>query len=155
MQTVLTPEQLARRIDVYQALLLDDALNAYVAGSIDPVDWARRQRSARSEAVKRERADRRRVSRPIRDAVLASGSCAYCGYWADTIDHIVPIAQGGTSDRANLAAACQPCNWNKLDFTPEEWKAYRAEVGLPWPPLTRWQVFQQIVAEQHAKAAAR
>jgi hypothetical protein len=44
-------------------------------------------------------------------------ACAYCGRRppevALHVDHIVPIARGGTNDDANLTAACSDCNQGK------------------------------------------
>jgi 5-methylcytosine-specific restriction endonuclease McrA len=39
--------------------------------------------------------------------------CAYCHGYADTVDHIVPRAAGGTDDERNLVAACRKCNSRK------------------------------------------
>jgi len=40
--------------------------------------------------------------------------CAYCGIYVRdvniTVDHIIPISQGGNSNLSNLAIACRPCN---------------------------------------------
>lgn len=46
------------------------------------------------------------------------GRCAYCdvpmtmlrGPDLCTIEHVIPIAAGGTSERRNLVAACHQCN---------------------------------------------
>jgi 5-methylcytosine-specific restriction endonuclease McrA len=47
-----------------------------------------------------------------RKAVLAAsgGHCAYCGGAATTVDHLLPLARGGTSDASNLVACCSSCN---------------------------------------------
>lgn len=50
----------------------------------------------------------RRSSRPwrrIRAAVLAASDvCHICGQpGADSVDHVLPLARGGTDDRSNLA----------------------------------------------------
>lgn len=45
----------------------------------------------------------------------ASRVCHYCGGYADTVDHMVPLSQGGTSAMANLVSACMPCNAAKRD----------------------------------------
>lgn len=48
-----------------------------------------------------------------RRAVLAAsdGRCAWgCGRPATTVDHIIPLALGGTNDFDNLMPACKPCN---------------------------------------------
>ena len=36
--------------------------------------------------------------------------CYLCGDWANTVDHLVPKAAGGSDDPTNLAACCRPCN---------------------------------------------
>lgn len=50
--------------------------------------------------------------------------CAYCGMQFSesvlTMDHILPSAQGGPSAWENLVTACQPCNGNKGNRTPEQ-----------------------------------
>lgn len=38
------------------------------------------------------------------------------------IDHIMPIALGGTNDAANLQLLCGPCNLSKGDLHPDEWQ---------------------------------
>ncbi len=50
--------------------------------------------------------------RKTRARVLARDrqTCRYCGAPADTVDHVDPVANGGTDDDTNLAAACEPCN---------------------------------------------
>jgi hypothetical protein len=43
--------------------------------------------------------------------------CAYCGATPPTVvlhvDHIHPVAEGGTNDIDNLITSCQPCNIGK------------------------------------------
>jgi len=39
-----------------------------------------------------------------------------------TMDHIVPISQGGRSVAGNIAVACKPCNTAKRDRTAVEWQ---------------------------------
>jgi hypothetical protein len=100
----------------------------------------------------------------IRREVLREGSCAYCGesFFSLTIDHIVPFSRGGGDGRKNLTAACGPCNKEKLDFTPDEWKAWRIEMGHPWPPTSRSAFiaetvrkhWPQYLAEKAAEEAA-
>ena len=83
----------------------------------------------------------------VRRDVLNEGRCAYCGetFFPLTVDHIIPSSRGGTNSRSNLTAACWPCNSEKLDFTPEEWKAWRLENGHPWPPRSRSAVMSEMV----------
>lgn len=55
--------------------------------------------------------DRIRMAVLKRDAFV----CAYCGREADTADHVIPKARGGTDDMSNLVAACNKCNGTKQD----------------------------------------
>jgi 5-methylcytosine-specific restriction endonuclease McrA len=50
------------------------------------------------------------------------GVCAYCNDPADTMDHIVPRAQGGPHTWENCVAACRRCNHRKGSKTPEQAK---------------------------------
>ncbi len=43
------------------------------------------------------------------------GICQYCGDPADSIDHVIPRAKGGTHSWDNVVAACRPCNVRKRD----------------------------------------
>lgn len=46
-------------------------------------------------------------------AVLMNDPCVYCGAAMAHLDHITPVASGGTSHWDNLTAACASCNWGK------------------------------------------
>lgn len=50
-------------------------------------------------------------------------TCQYCGRSGVRLecDHVIPVAQGGSSDDGNLATACFDCNRSKRDKTPDEW----------------------------------
>ncbi|KAB8031797.1 HNH endonuclease [Fluviispira multicolorata] len=52
----------------------------------------------------------------------APGLCAYCGKKFPikelTLDHIVPLARGGTTAPGNVVPACRECNKNKGVDTP-------------------------------------
>lgn len=50
--------------------------------------------------------------------------CGYCGDYAATVDHIVPLSRGGQNTWTNTVACCGPCNTRKADRTP-------AEAGMP------------------------
>lgn len=43
------------------------------------------------------------------------GVCYLCGGQAVTADHVVPQAQGGSHEDANLAAICDPCHTAKSE----------------------------------------
>lgn len=67
-------------------------------------------------------------------------TCGYCGAYADTIDHIVPLSRGGRSTWLNTVAACggpKGCNARKANRS-------LAAAGLvlrrePWVP-SWWEV---------------
>ncbi len=48
--------------------------------------------------------------------------CQYegCHNRATTVDHVVPVCQGGRTSWQNLVAACLPCNQQKGGRTPEQ-----------------------------------
>ena len=51
--------------------------------------------------------------RRLRPMILARDGyrCHWCGNRANTVDHLVPRAEGGARyDPTNLVAACTPCN---------------------------------------------
>jgi hypothetical protein len=63
---------------------------------------------------------RKSIGKRLRFRVLARSnfSCVYCGTHAAAevqlvVDHVIPIALGGTNDETNLAASCEPCNQGK------------------------------------------
>ncbi|WP_309474759.1 HNH endonuclease [Dissulfurirhabdus thermomarina] len=63
----------------------------------------------------------------------AAGRCHYCGRFvgaaALTMDHVVPLARGGTSERHNLVPACKDCNNRKKYLLPVEWERYLASLS--------------------------
>jgi 5-methylcytosine-specific restriction enzyme A len=57
-----------------------------------------------------------RAWRKVRASILAANQvCAECGRPAAHVDHIQPIAHGGTDHPANLRALCAACNLAKAD----------------------------------------
>lgn len=63
----------------------------------------------------------RRAAQRVRP-IVPGDVCAYCGRRTAlmTIDHVVPICQGGTNDPDNLVPACMACNARKGGRTPEQ-----------------------------------
>ena len=55
----------------------------------------------------------------------SSGMCYYCGAVVGpkelTMDHLVPLAMGGRSNRSNLVPSCKVCNTKKKTMMPIEW----------------------------------
>ena len=69
---------------------------------------------------------RKGFSAEIRNDVYerTQGKCALCGKFVRfdqfTIDHIIPLAKGGTNDRNNLQCTCKRFNAMKQDFSQDE-----------------------------------
>lgn len=75
--------------------------------------------------VKRER----EAARELRQtnwwkAQLAKGTCHYCGRQVGaenlTMDHVIPVARGGRSNKGNCVPCCKECNNDKKAVTPAE-----------------------------------
>lgn len=65
-----------------------------------------------------------KVSKRLRFEILRRDNhqCRYCGAGAPdvklVVDHVMPEALGGSSEPANLVAACEPCNSGKTSTMP-------------------------------------
>lgn len=65
------------------------------------------------------------VSKRLRYEILRRDGhkCRYCGASAPDvplrIDHVTPVALGGTDTADNLVTACEPCNSGKTSTTPD------------------------------------
>lgn len=65
------------------------------------------------------------VSKRTRFEVLKrdNHTCRYCGGTAPdvvlTVDHVTPVALGGSDDPGNLVAACKDCNAGKASTSPD------------------------------------
>lgn len=69
----------------------------------------------------RDTAVRASMSLRLRFAILKRDefTCQYCGHSAPDVklqvDHVIPVAHGGTNDPDNLTTACEMCNRGKHD----------------------------------------
>jgi 5-methylcytosine-specific restriction endonuclease McrA len=63
------------------------------------------------------------VSKRLRYEILRrdNHTCKYCGATAPTVplrvDHVTPVALGGTDTPDNLVTSCEPCNSGKSSST--------------------------------------
>lgn len=58
--------------------------------------------------------------------------CAYCGkHGAETVDHVMPQAQGGPDTWENTVCACLTCNGEKGNHTAEEYAEWAASLPKP------------------------
>jgi 5-methylcytosine-specific restriction protein A len=69
---------------------------------------------------------------------LKKGVCHYCGKYVGaenlTMDHIIPVARGGCSTKANVVPACAACNKSKRFYTPAEQILAELEKDGELPP---------------------
>ena len=76
--------------------------------------------------IRREK-ERARELRKSRwwQTLITKAVCYYCGRKLEkdevTMDHVVPLAQGGTSTPGNVVPSCKACNTLKRDMTAVEW----------------------------------
>lgn len=93
--------------------------------------------SDRSAAFARVRANNRRARKRGQESSLTGvewlnilnafgGACAYCGNGVDKphMEHLVPISEGGGTERNNVAPACASCNTKKRCLTASEWAGF-------------------------------
>ena len=65
------------------------------------------------------------VSKRLRYEILRrdNHTCRYCGASAPDVtlrvDHVTPVALGGTDDPTNLVTSCEPCNNGKSSASPD------------------------------------
>ena len=65
------------------------------------------------------------VSKRLRYEILRrdNHTCRYCGAAAPDVplrvDHVTPVALGGTDEPTNLATSCEPCNSGKSSASPD------------------------------------
>lgn len=68
---------------------------------------------------------RPRIGRRLRFEILRRDgfTCRYCGGQAPdvvlTVDHVIPVVLGGSTEPTNLVAACKTCNAGKTSVQPD------------------------------------
>lgn len=91
--------------------------------------------------------DRRKLTKQERQKIcdMFDGRCAYCGCKIDIkamqVDHIKPLANGGTDTLNNMYPACRSCNHYKSTRTIESFR--KAVESMP-DVLTRDNVTYKI-----------
>lgn len=87
------------------------------------------------------------VSKRLRYEVLRRDehTCRYCGGTVPdvvlTVDHVIPVALGGTDEPTNLVAACKDCNAGKQADSPSS--ALVSDVAAD---AMRWSAAMQVAA---------
>lgn len=86
----------------------------------------------------RKKARELRKSRWWQNLLSAGTTCYYCEKpiqkSAITMDHIVPVSQGGFSTKGNVVASCKNCNNLKKDMTAVEWQLHLEAVKKAGKP---------------------
>lgn len=86
------------------------------------------QIALRKDALRRTRLETNGVFIVTRKEIrqMREQLCFYCKERPGvTIDHVIPIARGGTHSIGNLVAACQKCNSSKCAKTITEWNKWK------------------------------
>lgn len=82
-------------------------------------------------------------------------TCAYCGAKEIPlqVEHIVPVARGGSNRVSNLALACEPCNQGKGTRTAVEFGHPEVQAQAKRPlrdaaamNATRWTLYRRLLA---------
>lgn len=90
--------------------------------------------------------------------------CQYCGNRFQkshlTLDHVMPVVQGGGKSWENIVTACKPCNQKKGGRTPNQAKMnlVRTPFRPNWLPATairmtisktpdRWKLYMNLIRE--------
>ena len=64
---------------------------------------------------------------------ISDGVCHYCCEHFKpselTMDHLIPLARGGRSEKINLVPCCKECNNKKKYMMPFEWDEYLQQLS--------------------------
>ncbi len=90
---------------------------------------------SQGETFKKERAKARTIrASQWWKRKKSTGICYYCNQHflpaQLTMDHIIPLARGGKSERFNLVPCCKACNTQKCNSLPAEWEVYMESLKL-------------------------
>lgn len=92
------------------------------------------------------------VSKRIRYEILRrdNNTCRYCHATDSplTVDHVVPVALGGSDDPSNLVAACKDCNAGKTSSSPDGHLV--AQVA---DDAVRWSAAMRAAADEYVRAS--
>ena len=103
-----------------------------------------------STTKEQRRKVRQEMTQELRDEMMAyrlklqRNICFYCAdpvTMADHLDHVIPVYYGGYNSKANLVAACRPCNMTKSTGHIEITNEYTIKDYLKLQEAyARWQV---------------
>jgi hypothetical protein len=88
-----------------------------------PVDKRRREAAKRKQRIDAALGLTRRQQTLLLGRWKAAGQqCNYCPSLCETVDHVMPLSRGGTSELANLVPCCNACNISKGTKLLSEWE---------------------------------
>lgn len=91
------------------------------------------------------------MSKKRKKSVFLGSPCHYCGARADTKDHYIPTALGGTDHFSNFVPACEECNRVKDCLVPQAFFRFCAEVlRLKSPRHDRFRAKARAILLRHA-----
>nr|WP_280465651.1 HNH endonuclease [Nocardia brasiliensis] len=101
------------------------------------------------------------VSRRLRFEILRrdNHTCRYCGTSAPdapmTVDHVIPVALGGSDEPSNLITACKDCNAGKSSIAPDGPQVAEVnERALRWTAALQQAAAEREIEYQNQKAIA-
>lgn len=80
-------------------------------------------------------------------------TCAYCGKYGNTVDHIQPKSRGGQDTWGNLVTACKLCNGFKDNRTPEEAGMKRPHIKTGFTVSSKLKSVQDLMYEAFEELA--
>ncbi len=102
-------------VDLFKALrMVEDTPEGLLISN-----WEKHQNIDGMERV-REQSRIRQARKREKDKMKligASNKCVYCGGFADTIDHVVPVCDDGPNTPENTVPCCTACNMSKSKYT--------------------------------------
>jgi hypothetical protein len=97
-------------LSLYEIILREGSARA-VNGDAECAQWFLNELIIRDKEARRAEYSSLRCNGKLKQ--FKGQKCVTCGKPADTIDHIIPIARGGTNDLSNLQPMCWECNKKK------------------------------------------
>lgn len=116
--------------------LFGDGLTTCSAPCAKKLKWAQREPEVLKLRKARSHFDAVKPTATKMNAMLKHqhSRCFWCGdeltLAKATIDHLIPLANGGASDYGNYAISCLTCNIRKKDKMPWEFISYLVEQRL-------------------------
>lgn len=98
--------------------------------------WMTDQEKIAMRENRKKKTKRKTYSQDARKLIYnkANGRCELCGrkiiFEDMTVDHIIPLSQGGLDEVENLQCTCNACNQFKQNIKPDEFNKRVAEIFL-------------------------